>query len=163
MPEIGQIFFDPHQETIQVWDGTGWKIIDDARSMGQRIPSMTPVPFDVDFEVKVTGWECKIEEGSDLQFKIIDTISWMLIGAFEKAPSLIERVGGDNSLLEASKLLLESELLTNVLKLKVERWNDHLMLKTFIGFAIKLDQSYIDNYADVVNQQLVNAAVSSLR
>jgi hypothetical protein len=112
------------------------------------------------FEVIITGKNCRLEEGSNLYFKILDTISGMLINALDgdHRPKL-EYMRHDKNFINYAEITLCAELHTLIKITSVETWKDDKTDIVKIGILVMIDQSYIDNYKDIEAAELIKLAI----
>jgi len=121
------------------------------------------IPINQNFEVMIAGKNCNIEKDTDLYFKILDTISGLLINALDSDNNIskLEYLNNDKNFINYAEIALCQELHTLVKIDRVETWKD---LNTFndlikIGILVMLDQSYIDNYVDAEAEELIKLAI----
>jgi len=127
-------------------------------------------PHIKDYEVGIFPRNCSIDPESELHWKIKDTIEWIMVKVICNSPCFLDDISRDSNsqsveMIKAMKDLLEQELLTNIVDLKVNTFKDWQTYSEVlkIGVAITLDQSYIDNYQDIVNQQMVDNAIKAIQ
>ena len=119
-------------------------------------------PDTLNFEVLITSKNCKLEEGSDLYFKIIDIISGILINALDGDNRLkLEYLRHDKNFINYAEITLCAELRTTVKIYSVETWKDYKDYNDLIkiGIIVILDQKYIDNYVDRESTELIKLAI----
>ena len=167
------MFLEPH--TNEDIDKALQDIKDDNMATSLKdVIGLSPQPaYELtDFIVKLHPYQCTIDQDSELFHKISDTISWVVLKAMDNYPSILDEWHMNDQLKKdpfaiftGFKNVLEQELLTNVTHLKIQTWKD---FKTFneklhIGVSLQLDQHYIDNYEDIIAQQMIDAIFKNIQ
>jgi len=130
-------------------------------------PAPTPgADFDApDIKVRVQGENCTFEKDSNLYFKIVDLISWMIINVVDRNSGSysLENMLKNGSFKLAIQKLLEKELLTSVTVGRVEIFKSAdmgLFQREFnICIMLNINQLCINNYADIETQQMIDRAI----
>jgi hypothetical protein len=153
-PAVGTGYYDPHQQTQQVWDGSGWKLV---------IPD--PVKrsyFDQNFiELgKIIYPWGKPESGSDLEEMIFNQIQLFLVEVDDMLTDLpSSSLPGDiesliNQLLINLKFQIERELRIP-LELQVAVFKEPVTMSTSINFAVKLSPYDVTTYEGRMYEQIL--------
>lgn len=142
-------------------------------NFGASVPfkPSTPTPTLTEYTIKLLPFHCVIDPESELYQKLMDTIDFFIFRVVQDQPDVLDRLSNEATamkipanLAKVIKELLERELLTNVLSMKLEVFRDWQTYseKLTIGIALNLDQHYIDNYIDIVSQQMIDQALKNL-
>jgi len=113
-----------------------------------------------DFEVLITGSNCKLEKDTNLYFKIIDIISGILINDTDNNLKL-ENLNQDKSFISFVERTLSQELHTFVKLVNIQTCKDYDTMKDLIkiGISVTLDQKFIDSYVDRESTELIKLAI----